>query len=93
MSPASSLPHGGMIQLGLARTTSAFVQLCTEPQWAQVNFCFFTFAVAQSFSSIVRPVSVSLEVVGQRTSRLFSPALRFAFGRRGGSNKNRVAII
>ena len=49
-------------------------------------------AVAQHFSSIVLPVSVSFDVEGQRTSRLlmFEPA--FIFCRRGGSKKNRLAI-
>src|SRR6476646_2187015 len=77
---------------GLPRTTSSLVQLWTAPQYAQVNFCFFTLAAGQSFSSMVRPVSVSLEVEGQRTRRLFIPAVAFAFCRRGGSNKNRVGI-
>jgi hypothetical protein len=62
------------------------------PQCAQVNFCGFTLAVCQRFSSIVCPVSVNFEVEGQRTSRLLmlGPALGFAL--RGGSNKNRVGI-
>jgi hypothetical protein len=57
-----------------------------------VNFCIFTVAVCQSFSSIVLPVSVSLDVEGQRTSKLLMLAPAFAFGRRGGSKKNRVAM-
>lgn len=49
-------------------------------------------AVAQRFSSIVLPVSVSFDVEGQRTSKLlrFGPA--FIFGRRGGSKKNLVGM-
>ena len=41
---------------------------------------------------MVRPVSVSLDVEGQRTSKLLRPVPIFGFGRRGGSNRNRVAI-
>ena len=62
------------------------------PQCAQVNFCVFTVAVCQRFSSIVLPVSVSLEVEGQRTSTLLMLRRVFAFARRGGSKKNLVAI-
>jgi hypothetical protein len=50
-------------------------------------------AVAQRFSSIVLPVSVSFEVEGQRTSKLLMLGPTFGFGRRGGSNKNLVAIV
>jgi hypothetical protein len=57
-----------------------------------VNFCVFTVAVCQRFSSIVLPVSVSFEVEGQRTSRLLILRPVFAFVRRGGSKKNLVAI-
>jgi hypothetical protein len=57
-----------------------------------VNFCVFTLAVRQSFSSIVLPVSVSFDVEGQRTSKLLILRRTFAFGRRGGSKKNLVAI-
>jgi hypothetical protein len=57
-----------------------------------VSFCIFILVVGQSVSSTVRPVSVSLEVDGQRTSKLFRLGRAFVFGRRGGSNKNRVAI-
>ncbi len=42
---------------------------------------------------MVLPVSVSFEVEGQRTSRLLRLGPGFDFGRRGGSKKNRVAII
>jgi hypothetical protein len=49
-------------------------------------------AVAQRFSSIVLPVSVSFDVEGQRTSKLLMMGPTFGFGRRGGSNKNLVAI-
>src|SRR2546430_5618460 len=79
--------------IGLPKTTSAFVQLWTEPQWAQFNFCFLTFAAGQRFSSIVFPVSVNFEVDGQRTSKLFRFKVVFGLIRRGGSNRNRVAII
>ena len=57
-----------------------------------MNFCVFTLAVAQRSSSIVLPVSVSFEVDGQRTSKLLILRPGFVFGRRGGSNKNRVAM-
>jgi hypothetical protein len=57
-----------------------------------VNFCVFTVAVCQSFSSIVLPVSVSFDVEGQRTSKLLMLGPAFTFGRRGGSKKNRVAM-
>jgi len=68
-------------------------QLWTAPQWAQVNFCRFIFAPGQRFCSIVRPVSVSFEVEGQRTSKLFRSAQTFGFGRRrGGSKQNRLAM-
>ena len=57
-----------------------------------MNFCRFTFAVGQSFSSIVRPVSVSRDVDGQRTSKLLIlGGAFFGFGR-GGSKRNRVVI-
>ena len=72
---------------GLPNTTSALVQLWTAPQWAQINFCPFIFAAGQSFCSIVRPVSVSFEVEGQRTSKLFRPAPIFGFGSRCGGSK------
>jgi hypothetical protein len=48
--------------------------------------------VGQRFSSIVIPVSVSFDVEGQRTSRLLMLGPAFGFGRRGGSNKNLVAM-
>src|SRR5262249_23503865 len=77
---------------GLPRTTSSLVQLWTPPQCAQVNLWRFTFAAGQSFSSIVRPVSVSRDVDGQRTSRLLILGSAF-FGRgRGGWNRNRDGI-
>jgi hypothetical protein len=50
-------------------------------------------AVAQRFSSIVFPVSVSFDVEGQRTSKLLMLGPTFGFGRLGGSNKNLVAIV
>jgi len=50
-------------------------------------------AVAQRFSSIVFPVSVSFDVEGQRTNKLLMLEPTFGFGRRGGSNKNLVAIV
>src|SRR5690242_8068617 len=62
------------------------------PQCAQVNFCFFTLAACQRFSSIVTPVSVNFEVEGQRTSMLLMLGPAFGFGLRGGSNTNRVGI-
>jgi hypothetical protein len=49
-------------------------------------------AVAQRSSSIVLPVSVSFDVEGQRTSKLLKLGPTFGLGRRGGSNKNLVAI-
>jgi hypothetical protein len=52
-----------------------------------VNFCGFIFASGQSFCSIVQPVSVSFEVDGQRTSKLFKSAPAFGFGRRLGGSK------
>ena len=58
----------------------------------QVNFCVFSLTVCQCFSSIVLPVSVSFDVEGQRTSKLLRLGPVFALGRRGGSNKNLVAI-
>jgi hypothetical protein len=61
------------------------VQLWTPPQWAQVNLCPFTFATGHNFSLIVRPVSVSFEVEGQRTNKLFM--LIFGSGRRCGGSK------
>jgi hypothetical protein len=64
--------------------TSFFVQVWMSPQCAQVNLCFFTLDVCQRFSSIVCPVSVSLDVEGQRTSKLLTLGPTFAFGRRGG---------
>lgn len=57
-----------------------------------MNFCVFTLAVRQRFSSIVRPVSVSFDVEGQRTSKLLMFGAAFALGRRGGSKKNLVAM-
>jgi len=57
-----------------------------------MNFCVFTVAVCQRFSSIVLPVSVSLEVEGQRTSKLLILGPPFTFGRRGGSNRNLVGM-
>ena len=62
------------------------------PQWAQVNFCVFSLTAAQRSSSIVLPVSVSFDVEGQRTSKLLKLGPTFGLGRRGGSNKNLVAI-
>jgi hypothetical protein len=79
-------------ETGRPRITSSFVHLCTPPQCAQVNFCVFSLAVAQRFSSIVLPVSVNLDVEGQRTSKLLRLGPPFGFSRRGGSKKNRVAI-
>src|SRR5438445_13392346 len=72
--------------------TSFFVQVCTPPQCAQVNFCVFSFTVGQDFSSIVLPVSVSFDVEGQRTSKLLMLGPAFTFGRRGGSNRNLVGM-
>jgi hypothetical protein len=57
-----------------------------------VNFCAFTLAIGQRFSSIVLPVLVSLDVEGQRTSKLLMLGPGFALGRRGGSKRNRVAM-
>ena len=57
-----------------------------------MNFCVFILAVCQRFSSIVRPVSVSFDVEGQRTSKLLMLGPVFGFGRRGGSKRNRVAM-
>jgi hypothetical protein len=57
-----------------------------------VNLCVFTLAVRQRSSSIVLPVSVSFEVEGQRTSKLLTLRPVFGFGRRGGSNRNLVAM-
>jgi hypothetical protein len=48
-----------------------------------VNVSGFISAAGQSFSSMVRPVSVSFEVEGQRTNKLFKPARAFGFGRGG----------
>jgi len=45
------------------------------------------FAAGQRFCSIVRPVSVSFEVEGQRMSKLFKSAPAFRFGRRRGGSK------
>src|SRR6266513_1751189 len=73
--------------------TSFFVQVCTLPQCAQVNFCVFSFTAGQDFSSIVLPVSVSFDVEGQRTSKLLILGPAFTFGRRGGSNRNLVGIL
>jgi len=42
---------------------------------------------------MVLPVSVSFDVEGQRTSRLLILEPAFGFGRRGGSKKNRVAML
>jgi hypothetical protein len=53
------------------------------PQWAQVTVSGFILAAGQLFSSMVRPVSVSFEVEGQRTNKLFRPAPTFGFGRGG----------
>jgi hypothetical protein len=65
--------------------TSAFVQVWTPPQWLHVNFRVLTLAALQSFWSIVFPVSVSLEVEGQRTSKVLILGAG-VFGRgRGGS--------
>jgi hypothetical protein len=64
-----------------------------RPQCAQVNLCVLTVAVRQRFSSIVRPVSVSFDVEGQRTSKLLTLGPSFAFSRRGGSKKNLVAML
>jgi hypothetical protein len=58
-----------------------------------VNLCVLSLAVAQRFSSIVLPVSVSFDVEGQRTSKLLMSGPTFGLGCRGGSNKNLVAII
>jgi hypothetical protein len=77
---------------GRPRITSSFFQECTPPQCAQMNFCVFSLAVAHPFSSIVLPVSVSLDVEGQRTSKLLMLGPAFGFSRRGGSKKNRVPI-
>src|SRR5215467_15209458 len=85
------IPGYRLVTMGRPRTTSFFVQVCTAPQCAQVNFCVFTVAVCQRVSSIVLPVSVSFEVEGQRTSRLLMLRRVFAFARRGGSKKNLVA--
>jgi hypothetical protein len=74
------------------RITSSFFQECTPPQCAQVNLCVFSFAVGQRFSSIVLPVSVNFDVEGQRTSKLLMLGPVFAFGRRGGSNRNLVGM-
>jgi hypothetical protein len=41
---------------------------------------------------MVLPVSVSFDVEGQRTSKLLRVGPTFGLGRRGGSNKNLVAI-
>src|SRR5882757_1645443 len=79
-------------QVGRPRITSAFVQVLTLPQFTQVNLCVFSLTVCQRFSSIVLPVSVSFDVEGQRTSRLLRLGPAFALGRRGGSNKNLVAM-
>jgi hypothetical protein len=57
------------------------------PQCAQVNFCVFTLAACQRFSSIVRPVSVNFDVEGQRTSKLFRLAPALGFGRLCGGSK------
>jgi hypothetical protein len=57
-----------------------------------VNFCFLSLAVAQRFSSIVLPVSVSFDVEGQRTSKLLMLGPILVFGRRGGSKKNLVGM-
>jgi hypothetical protein len=57
-----------------------------------VNFCVFTVAACQRFSSIVLPVSMSFDVEGQRTSKLLMLGRAFAFDRRGGSKKNPVAM-
>jgi hypothetical protein len=41
---------------------------------------------------MVRPVSVSFDVEGQRTSKLLMLGPVFGFGRRGGSKRNRFAM-
>jgi hypothetical protein len=81
-----------LVDVGRPRITSSFFQECTPPQCAQVNLCVFSLTVGQRFSSIVIPVSVSFDVEGQRTSKLLILGPAFAFGRRGGSNKNLVAM-
>ena len=63
------------------------------PQCAQLTFCVFNLAIGQRFASMVLPVSVSFDVEGQRTSRLLILEPAFGFGRRGGSKKNRVAML
>jgi hypothetical protein len=81
-----------LVDVGRPRITSSFFQECTLPQCAQVNLCVFSLTVGQRFSSIVIPVSVSFDVEGQRTNKLLMLGPVFAFGRRGGSNKNLVAM-
>jgi len=80
------------MDIGRPRMTSFFVQVWMPPQCAQVKLCVFTLAIRQRFSSIVWPVSVSFDVEGQRTSRLLRLGPTFAFGRRGGSKRNLVAM-
>src|SRR6266404_8961718 len=77
---------------GLPSTTYSLVLLWTAPQWTQVNLCPFTFAAGQRFSSIVRPVSVSFDVDGQRTRRLLILRAFFLGRGRGRSNRNREGI-
>src|SRR5690349_10912434 len=84
--------HHQLLEVGRPRITSSFVQVWTLPQCIQVSCCLFSLSVAQRSSSIVCPVSVSFDVVGQRTSKLLRVGPVFGFGRRGGSNKNLVAI-
>ena len=91
--PSQKISGYRPVAIGRPRMTSFFVQVCTAPQCAHVNFCVFTAAVCQRFSSIVLPVSVSFEVEGHLTSRLLMLRPAFAFGRRGGSKKNLVAIL
>ncbi len=57
-----------------------------------MNFCVFILAVRQRFSSTVRPVSVSFDVEGQRTSKLLMLGPVFGFALRGGSKKKRFAM-
>jgi hypothetical protein len=74
------------LDVALPRITSSFAQVWIFPQCAQMNFCVLTLAVCQRFSSIVRPVSVSFDVEGQRTSKLLIFGAVF-FGRRRGGSK------
>jgi len=63
-----------------ARTTSFFVQLWTWWQCGQVTFWVFTLAFAQSCSSMVWPVGVSLAVEGHLTSRRLITGPVFSLG-------------